>query len=74
MQEKKVDAATAVFRLNAETHADSFNVYDDLADALAVSGDRAAAIAACRKSLAINPNNTDALESLRWLEAEDGKK
>jgi len=74
MQEKKVDAATAVFRLNAETHADSFNVYDDLADALAVSGDRAAAIAACRKSLAINPSNTDALESLRWLEAEDGKK
>jgi tetratricopeptide (TPR) repeat protein len=62
------DDAIALFKLNVEAFPGSANVYDSLGEAYATKGDRAAAIANYRKSLALDPANTGAAESLRKLE------
>ena len=43
--QNKVDAAIALFQRNVKDHPDSWNVYDSLAEAFAVKGDKAQAIA-----------------------------
>lgn len=48
----KVDEAIALFRKNAETHPESWNVYDSLAEAYAIKGNRDQAAAAYRLALA----------------------
>jgi predicted Zn-dependent protease len=60
--------ALAVFQVNAETYPESADVWDDLADVYAASGQRDKAVEASKKSLAIEPNGTEALELLRRLE------
>ena len=47
----RLDAAVAIFRLNAERFPDSPNVFDSLADGLAAAGDGAGAVAASRQVL-----------------------
>ncbi|HUK12447.1 MAG TPA: tetratricopeptide repeat protein, partial [Thermoanaerobaculaceae bacterium] len=64
----KVDAAIAIFRLNAEQFPDSWNVYDSLGEALAAAGQKEEAIKCYAKSLELNPENRGgaaALERLR---------
>lgn len=61
--------AIEVFRLNTEEHPASWNVYDSLAEAYAEHGDRDLAIANYKKSLELNPKNTNAAERLKRLEA-----
>ncbi|MGB9177930.1 MAG: alpha/beta fold hydrolase [Pyrinomonadaceae bacterium] len=63
-----VQEAIALFKLNVEMYPAGFNTYDSLAEGYMVQGDRAAAIANYRKSLALNPNNTQAVEMLKKLE------
>ena len=68
LQQRKIAEALAVFRANAEAYPESADVWDDLADAYAASAQRERALEASRKSLAIEPNGTEALEMLRRLE------
>jgi predicted negative regulator of RcsB-dependent stress response len=50
LQEGKTDEAIAVFRQNAEKYPASWNTYDSLAEALAVAGNKAEAVANYRKA------------------------
>ena len=66
---KHVQEAIALFKLNVEVYPNGFNTYDSLAEAYMVQGDREAAIKNYRKSLALNPDNTNAVSMLKKLGA-----
>jgi polyisoprenoid-binding protein YceI len=68
LKENKVDEAIQIFQENAESYPEDSNVYDSLAEAYAVKGDRVNAIKYYKKSLEMNPNNANATEVLRHLE------
>ena len=69
LQARHVPEAVALFRLNVEMYPNSFNTYDSLADGLMAQGDREAAIRNYRRSLALNPANTNAARMLKKLGA-----
>ncbi|HEX5818923.1 MAG TPA: DUF2911 domain-containing protein [Gemmatimonadales bacterium] len=58
LQAKKVDEAIALFQRNVKAHPDSWNVYDSLAEAYAVKGDRKLAIANYRKASSMTGDET----------------
>lgn len=64
LNRKKFDEALAVFLLNINEYPSSANVYDSYAEALMESGDKENAIRNYKKSLEINPGNTNAIEML----------
>jgi len=68
MNEKKdLKAATAVFELNMKEFPASFNVYDSYAEALMNAGNNKDAITNYKKSLELNPGNTNGTEMLAKL-------
>jgi CubicO group peptidase (beta-lactamase class C family) len=69
LQRGRVAEAIDVFLINVEEHPRSWNVYDSLAEAYAAHGDRDLAIANYKKSLEMNPKNTNGADRLRMLEA-----
>jgi len=69
LRAKHIPEAIALFQLNVEVYPKAFNTYDSLAEAYAAKGDREAAIKNYRKSLSLNPDNTNAVESLKKLGA-----
>ena len=66
---KHITEAIALFKLNVEMYPNGFNTYDSLAEAYMVQGDREEAIKNYRKSLALNPQNTGAIDKLKELGA-----
>jgi tetratricopeptide (TPR) repeat protein len=58
LQARKVDEAIALFQRNVKQHPDSWNVYDSLAEAYAVKGDRKLAIANYRKAASMTGDDT----------------
>jgi tetratricopeptide (TPR) repeat protein len=60
--------AIEVFRLNVEEHPRSWNVYDSLAEAYAENGQRELAIENYKKSIELNPQNTNGIDRLKRLE------
>lgn len=62
-----LDAAIAVFELNAESYPQSFNVYDSLAEAYMNDGQSDRAIEFYEKSLEVNPGNQNAVTKLKEL-------
>ena len=64
LRRQRTAAAVAVFRWNAVRFPDAWNVYDSLGEALAESGDVAAAIRNYEKSLELNPENENAIAML----------
>jgi len=62
--------ALALMRLNTELSPDSANAWDSLGEGLLSQGDTAAARAAYRRALALNPNSTSAKAALARLPAE----
>jgi glyoxylase-like metal-dependent hydrolase (beta-lactamase superfamily II) len=68
--QNQVDAAIAVFELNVERFSDSWNVYDSLGEAYAVKGDTERAIELYRRSVELNPNNTNGIQALERLVGE----
>ena len=73
LQRNRVADAIDVFLLNVEEHPMSWNVYDSLAEAYAAHGDRDLAIANYKKSLELNPKNTNGADALKRLEAPPAK-
>jgi CubicO group peptidase (beta-lactamase class C family) len=68
-QRRNLPAAVAVFEEIVRLHSDSWNAYDSLGEAYAAAGDRTRAIASYERSLALNPQNTNARTALDRLRA-----
>jgi tetratricopeptide (TPR) repeat protein len=64
----KLDDAIEVFKLNVELYPESFNVYDSLAESYMIKGEKELAIKFYKKSLELNPNNTNAVQMLEQIE------
>lgn len=71
MRQKKFKEALEFLKLNVEMYPQSANVYDSLGEAYLQIGDKNQAITNYRKSLQLDPNNTNALEVLKKLETTD---
>lgn len=70
IQMKKVADAIEIFKLNVEAYPQAFNAYDSLGEAYMVHGDKDVAIANYKKSLELNPKNTNATTQLALLTNE----
>jgi glyoxylase-like metal-dependent hydrolase (beta-lactamase superfamily II) len=68
--EQQADAAIAVFEINVEHFPNSWNVYDSLGEAYAATGETERAIQLYRRSVEVNPNNTNGVQAIERLEAE----
>jgi tetratricopeptide (TPR) repeat protein len=66
----KIKEAVEIFKLNAEVYPRSVNVYDSLAEAYMINGDKELAIKNYERSLELDPNNTNAVEMLKKLREE----
>jgi tetratricopeptide (TPR) repeat protein len=65
---KQVPEAIEIFKLNVAGYPRSANAFDSLGEDYMVAGDREEAIKSYRRSLELNPMNTNAVEQLRKLE------
>ena len=70
LDKQKFDEAKAVFRLNVEMYRNSSNVYDSYAEACMRNGDCDEAIVNYKRSLELNPDNTNAVEMLKKINEE----
>ncbi|MCI0691639.1 serine hydrolase [candidate division KSB1 bacterium] len=68
LRQKKYAAAIAVFKLNVELHPQSSNTYDSLGEGYMMNGDKELAIENYKKSLELNPKNTNAVVMLKKLQ------
>src|SRR6185369_14035620 len=70
LQMKKVADAIEIFKLNVEMYPQSANPYDSLGEAYMAHGDKDLAIANYKKSLELDPRNTNATTKLAELTGE----
>lgn len=68
MNQKKMELALKVFHLNTKEYPESFNVWDSLAECYLKSGEKDAARKYYKKSLHLNPDNTNAKKMLETLD------
>jgi glyoxylase-like metal-dependent hydrolase (beta-lactamase superfamily II) len=61
--------AITIFQLNVQEHPEAWNVYDSLGEAYMVQGNNRVAMENYKKSLKLNPKNTNAIDMLKQLEA-----
>lgn len=66
----RVAEAVEIFKLNVSAYPAEFNTYDSLAEAYAASGQKELAILNYKKSLELNPRNTNAADALKRLEGK----
>jgi tetratricopeptide (TPR) repeat protein len=64
----KQKEALEIFKLNVFLHPESANVYDSLAEAYAANGERELAVKNYKRSLELDPKNTNALQQLKKLD------
>lgn len=62
------DDAIEIFKLNVEAYPEASNPYDSLGEGYMLNGDKELAIKNYKKSLELNPDNTNAVEMLKKLE------
>jgi len=67
---KQIEAAIQIFQLNVTAFPESYNTYDSLGEAYMTSGDKELASKNYKKSLELNPKNTNAVEMLKKLTAQ----
>lgn len=67
LNRQKFTDAIEVFKLNVEDYPASANAYDDLGEAYMKAGEKELAAANYKKSLELNPKNTNAVEMLKKL-------
>lgn len=65
----RLQDAIEILRLNTEAYPQAFNTYDSLAEAYMINGDKELAIQNYKKSLELNPKNTNAVPMLEKLGA-----
>jgi len=66
---KKIPEAIVIFEVNARTHPNSWNAYDSLGEAYANARDKQHALDAYRKSVELNPENTNAKRTIEQIES-----
>ena len=64
---KRVKDAIAVFKQNTVDFPQAFNTWDSLAEGYMIEGDNESAIKYYKKSLELNPDNTNATQKLKEL-------
>jgi dienelactone hydrolase len=64
----RVGEAVEIFKLNVEAYPQGFNTYDSLAEAYLAAGARELAVKNYKKSLELNPQNTNATAALKRIE------
>ena len=69
IQKNRLADAIEIFKLNTEAYPQSGNVWDSLGEAYMLGGERELAIRNYRKSLEVNPKNTNAVPMLERLGA-----
>lgn len=62
--QNNVEVALALFKINTEEYPSSFNVWDSYAEGLMMKGEKEAAITFYKKSLEMNPGNTNGISML----------
>jgi glyoxylase-like metal-dependent hydrolase (beta-lactamase superfamily II) len=67
LNQNRVDEAIAIFILNVDLYPEAFNTYDSLGEAYMVKGEKELAIENYRRSLELNPDNTNATQMLERL-------
>ena len=65
----KITDSIEIFKLNVEAFPNGFNTYDSLGEAYMNAGERELAIKNYKKSLELNPQNTNAVDMLKKLGA-----
>jgi tetratricopeptide (TPR) repeat protein len=70
LQQKKITDAIEVLKLNAEMHPQSANVYDSLGEAYKANGNKELSITNYKKSLELDPKNTNATAKIAELTGE----
>jgi len=65
---EKFLAAIAIFKFNTKLYPESANVFDSLGEAYMKSGNKDQAVLNYKKSLSLNPQNSNAVEMLKKLE------
>ena len=66
----RVKEAVEIFKLNVAAYPEAFNTYDSLGEAYLAAGERDLAVKNYRRSLELNPQNTNAVEVLKRIGAE----
>ena len=69
MSEKRLPEAIVIFEVNARTHRNSWNAYDSLGEAYANARDKQHALEAYRKSVTLNPQNSNAKQMIERIES-----
>ena len=64
----RVKDAVEIFKLNVEMYPQGFNTYDSLGEAYLAAGERALAVKNYKRSLELNPQNTNATAALKRIE------
>jgi CubicO group peptidase (beta-lactamase class C family) len=64
---KRVKDAIVVFRQNTVDFPDAYNTWDSLAEGYMIDGDKESAIKYYKKSLELNPDNSNAVQKLKEL-------
>lgn len=67
LHEQKTKQAVEILKLNVEIYPNSFNSYDSLGEAFLADGQKDLAVQNYKKSLELNPKNTNAFEMLKKL-------
>jgi CubicO group peptidase (beta-lactamase class C family) len=70
LQTKKVSDAIEIFKLNVEMYPQSSNAYDSLGEGYMTRGDKELSIAAYKKSLELDPKNTNATTRIASMSGE----
>jgi tetratricopeptide (TPR) repeat protein len=66
---KRVKDSIAVFKQNTVDFPQASNTWDSLAEGYMIDGDKESAIKYYKKSLELNPENSNAVEKLKELES-----
>lgn len=67
LRDKRAKEAPEIFRLSVEASPQSWNAYGSLGEAFMLNGDQELAIKNYKKSLELNPQNTNAVQMLNKL-------
>ncbi|MDB5136689.1 MAG: serine hydrolase [Mucilaginibacter sp.] len=73
LRQGKKKEALEIFKLNVSLYPDIWNTYDSLGEAYWNLDDKVLAIKNYTRSLELNPQNTNAIESLKKIEQPDNK-
>jgi tetratricopeptide (TPR) repeat protein len=68
----RVQDAIEIFKLNVKEYPDAFNPYDSLGEGYMIAGEKEQAMKYYKKSLELNPDNTNAVTMIERI--KDSKK